>query len=64
MRERRRRARVVQLALGAGLRTLQKAVADLEAKVSASQAGEQVGFSLPVRLTFWGRLGHGYIVSL
>lgn len=42
VRERRRRARIVQLALGAGLRTLDKAVCELEAKASALHAGDQV----------------------
>ena len=45
VREQRRRARVVKLALEAGLRTLDKAVAELEAKVSGLQAGDQVGLS-------------------
>eukprot|EP00752_Nemacystus_decipiens_P008069 g7213.t1 len=50
VRERRRRARVVQLALGAGLRTLDKAVADLEEKVSSSsQAGDDQGARAPPR---------------
>lgn len=45
VRERKRRARVVQVALRAGLRILGKAVDDLETKASALQAGEQVKVS-------------------
>lgn len=57
VRERRRRARVVHLALGAGLRALDKAVGELEAKASASQAGDQVRFSRRrVQKFLWGQL--------
>ncbi|CAM9309272.1 unnamed protein product [Ectocarpus fasciculatus] len=41
VRERRRRARIVKLALGAGLRTLGRAMNELEAKAAALQACEQ-----------------------
>lgn len=42
VRERKRRQRVVSLALEAGLRTLGKAVDKLEAKASPFKAGDQV----------------------
>lgn len=42
VRERRRRARIVKLALGAGLRTLGRAINELEGKAATLQACEQV----------------------
>lgn len=54
VRERRRRAQIVRVAVGAGIRTLDKAVGELEAKASAMQTAEQASKVISQGFRLWG----------